>query len=200
MDDKQGLADGGSRWREAAGPQCNTIRDKQFMNFEQMITPDVPKSGRLGPWIYYMRGNKQVRRPWVRPRDPRTPAQLRCRAAFGTAVKAWSECQGMTQEDQRAWIAVAEKIRSRPRLAQSGPLTGQQYFVAVNCARAQQSLGMLRRPPAEKAGGQKPLRNLAQPTTRFTSFLGRTITFLTVLPSRKGFTFSEPLATASSSA
>ncbi len=200
MDNKQRAADGGSRWREAAGPQCNTIRDNQFMNFEQMITPDVPKSGRLGPWIYYMRGNKQVRRPWVKPRDPRTPAQLRCRAAFGAAVKAWSESQGMTQEDQKVWIAAAEKIRSRPRLAQSGPLTGQQYFIAVNCARAQQGLGMLLRPPAQKAFGPRLRRKLAQPTTMFTNFLGRTITFLTVLPSRKGFTFVEPLATASSSA
>jgi hypothetical protein len=170
------------------------------MKISQMITPDVPSSGRLGGWIYYMRGNKQVRRPYVKPRDPRTPAQLRCRAAFGAAVKVWSEAQGMTQDDQRAWIAAAEKIRSRARLAQSGPLTGQQYFIAVNCARAQEGAGMLLRPPAERALGPKPWRKPAQPTTRLTSFLGRTITFLTALPSRNGFTFVEPLATGSSSA
>ena len=169
------------------------------MKISQMMTPDVPRSGRFNGWIYYMRGNKQVRRPYVKPRDPRTAAQLRCRAAFATAVRAWSECQGMTQEDQRAWIAAAEKIRSRPRLAQSGPLTGQQYFIGVNCARAQQGLGMLPKPAAEKALGPNLRRQLAQPTTRLASFLGSTITFLTALPSRKGFTFAEPLATASSS-
>ena len=169
-------------------------------NLTQMMTPAVPKSGRFGPWIYYMRRNKQVRRPYVKPRDPRTPAQLRNRATFAVAVKAWSQCQGMTQEDQKTWIAAAEKIRSRPRLAQSGPLTGQQYFIGVSCARGQQGLGMLLQPPAEKALGPNLRRQLAQPTTGLTSFLGRAITFLTVLPSRKGFTFCEPLATASSSA
>ncbi len=170
------------------------------MNLPLLIAPDVPKSGRFGAWIYYMRGGKQVRRPYIRPRDPRTPAQVRNRAGFGAAVKAWSESRGMTQDDQRVWIAAAGKIRSRPRLAQSGPLTGQQYFIAVNCARAEQGQEMLLKPPAERALGPKPRRKLVQPTARLTGFLGGTITFLTVLRSGKGFTFSEPLATVSSSA
>ena len=165
-----------------------------------MNLPDVPKSGRFGGWIYYMRRGKQVRRPYVRPRDPRTSAQLRCRAGFAAATKAWSQSQGMTQEDLEAWRTAGKQVRSRPRLAQSGPLTGQLYFVAVNSARAREGLEMLRQPPAEKARGPRLRRKSAQPTTMLTSFLGRTITFLTVLPSRKGFTFSEPLATASSSA
>ena len=169
-------------------------------NILQAIPPDVPKSGRFAGWIYYVRHGKQVRRPYRRPRDPRTPAQVRNRAAFGAAVKAWSEGRGMTQDDQRAWIAAAGKVRSRPRLAQSGPLTGQQYFIAVNCARAQQGQEMLLKPPAERALGPKPRRKLVQPTTRLTGFQGGAITFLTVLPSGKGFSFSEPLATASSSA
>src|SRR5512137_2962746 len=126
-----------------------------------------------------MRGGKQVRRPYRRPRDPRTPAQVRNRAAFGAAAKAWSECRGMTQDDLQAWIAAAAKVRSRPRLAQSGPLTGQQYFIAVNCGRAQQGQEMLLKPPAERALGPKPRRKLVQPTTRLTRFPGGTITFLT---------------------
>ena len=109
---------------------------------------DVPKSGRQGGWVYYMRGNKQCRRRWVKPKDPRTAGQLRTRAAFAAAMKAWSEGQGMTQDDQRAWCAAAQKIWSRPRLNQSGPLTGQQYFVGLNCARAEEGLGMLLKPPA----------------------------------------------------
>jgi len=164
-----------------------------------MNLPDVPKSGRQGAWIYYWRGGKQLRRPYIRPKDPRTPAQLRCRAAFGTAVKAWSQSQGMTQDNQRAWIGAAEKVRSRPRLAQSGPLTGQQYFISVNCPRIREGLPMLSQPPAAKALGPRLRRKSAQPTTMLTSFLGRTITCLTVLPSRKGFILAEPLATASSS-
>ena len=164
-----------------------------------MNLPDVPKSGRQGDWIYYVRGNRQLRRPYKKPRDPRTPAQLRCRAAFGKAVKAWSQSQGMTQDDQRAWIAVAGKVRSRPRLAQSGPLTGQQYFISVNCPRIREGLPMLLQPPAAKALGPRLRRKSAQARTMLTSLAGRTITSLTVLPSRRGFIFSQPLATASSS-
>ena len=166
---------------------------------EKMV-PDVPKSGKFKGWIYYMRGSKQVRRRYVKPRDPRTAAQLRCRAAFGVAVKAWSESQGMTQDDLKAWCVAAKKIRSRPRLGQSGPLTGQQYFISVNSPRVREGAGMLIRPPAEKALGPKPRRQPAQPTARCTGFLGKMITALTVLPSRKGFVFVEPLTTTSSSA
>ena len=164
-----------------------------------MNLPDVPKSGRQGDWIYYVRRNRQLRRPYKKPRDPRTPAQLRCRAAFRTAVKAWSQSQGMTQDDQRAWIAVAGKVQSRPRLAQSGPLTGQQYFISVNCPRIREGLPMLLQPPAAKALGPRLRRKSGQARTMLTSLAGRTITSLTVLPSRKGFVFSQPLATASSS-
>ena len=164
-----------------------------------MSLPDVPKSGRQGDWIYYVRGNRQLRRPYKKPRDPRTPAQLRYRAAFRTAVKAWSQSQGMTQDDQRAWIAVAGKVRSRPRLAQSGPLTGQQYFISVNCPRIREGLPMLLQPPAARPLGPRLRRKSAQGRTMLTSLLGGTITSLTILPSRKGFTLAEPLATASSS-
>ena len=95
-----------------------------------------------------MRGNKQCRRRWVKPRDPRTPTQLRYRAALVAAAKAWSDGQFMTEEDRLAWCAAAKKVRSRPRLTQSGPLTGQLYFVALNAERLLKGLEMLRRPPS----------------------------------------------------
>jgi hypothetical protein len=141
MDEKR-LA-GESRWREAEGRQSHSARAN-----DQMNTPDVPKSGRQGKWIYYMRGNKQVRRPYVKPKDPRTTTQLRYRAALTAAAKAWSDGPFLTEEDRKAWCAAAKKVRSRPRLAQSGPLTGQLYFVAVNAERLLKGLEMLRRPPA----------------------------------------------------
>jgi hypothetical protein len=58
---------------------------------------------------------------------------------------------------------------------------------------------MLLQPPAAKALGPRLRRKSAQARTMLTSLAGRTITSLTVLPSRKGFVFSQPLATASSS-
>jgi hypothetical protein len=108
--------------------------------------PDVPRSGRWGDWVYYLRGNKQCRRRYVLPTDPRTPGQLRSRAAFGAASKAWSESCQLTEEDRRSWRAAGAKVQSRVRLGQSGPLTGQQHYVGRNCAKDRTGLEMLARP------------------------------------------------------
>ena len=96
---------------------------------------DIPKSGRDGPWVYYMRGPNLCRRKYVRPKDPRTPRQLRARAALTAASKAWSCNPQLTEEHRREWRVAGAKVQSRPRLYQSGPLTGQMYFVALNCSR-----------------------------------------------------------------
>ena len=90
------------------------------------------KSGRCGDWVWYVRRNQQLRRLYVQPRDPRTPRQLVWRARFSTASKNYS--QGLTQEQREARIAAGAKFRSRPRLAQSGRLTGQQYSIRVEYA------------------------------------------------------------------
>ena len=86
------------------------------------------RSGRCGDWVYYLlRGNKQFRRRWVRPKDPRTPAQLQSRARLRIASRHYSS--RLTDEERDACIAAGAKRQSRPRLGQSGALTGQQYLV-----------------------------------------------------------------------
>jgi len=90
------------------------------------------KSGRCGDWIWYLRGRKQCRRLYAKPQNPRTPGQRYWRAQFGAASKRYS--QSLTEEQQVACIAAGAKLRSRPRLGQSGPLTGQQYSVQRDCA------------------------------------------------------------------
>jgi hypothetical protein len=85
------------------------------------------KSGRCGDWIWFMRDGKQVCRPYVRPRDPRTPAQLRSRTRLSAASKKYSH--SLTEKERHACITAGAKLRSRPRLGQSGPLTGQQYLI-----------------------------------------------------------------------
>ena len=87
----------------------------------------TPKSGRCGDWVWYFRNGKQCRRRYAFPRDPRTPAQLCCRARLGVVSKAYS--YSVTPEQRAACIAAGAKVQSQPRLAQSGPLTGQQYWV-----------------------------------------------------------------------
>ena len=84
---------------------------------------DVPKSGRWGDYVYYLRGGRQCRRRYKVPRDPRAAAQLRLRRIFGAASRAWGET--LSEAERLACIAAGERVRSRVRLGQSGPLTGQ---------------------------------------------------------------------------
>ena len=103
---------------------------------------DIPKSGRCGDFVFYMRGRKLCRRRYVVPRDPRTPGQLRARAAFGAASKAWSHSPLLTEEGRQAWGREGAKLRSRPRLGQSGRLTGQLHYVGCNCRKGNVEGGM----------------------------------------------------------
>jgi hypothetical protein len=82
-----------------------------------------------------MRKGRLFRRRYVRPKDPRTPKQLRARAVLGAASKAWSSSECFTEAQRQGLRAAGAKAQSRPRLAQSGPLTGQQFFVGKSCAR-----------------------------------------------------------------
>jgi hypothetical protein len=92
------------------------------------------RSGKCGDWIWYFRGGRQVRRRYARPKDPRTPAQLRCRARLKAASRKYS--RSLTQAQREACIAAGVKVRSGVRLGQSGPLTGQLYWVQGELAPA----------------------------------------------------------------
>lgn len=85
------------------------------------------KSGHCGDWIWFMRYSKQIRRPYIRPHDPRTPAQMRSRARLSAASRKYS--YSLTEKQRAACIKTGAKRRSHPRLHQSGPLTGQQYSI-----------------------------------------------------------------------
>jgi len=98
---------------------------------------DIPMSGRCDGWVYYVVRGKQRRRRYFVPNDPRTPAQLRCRAAFSAASREWSHNQDMTNEERQECRVAGAKVRSRPRLGLWGWLTGQQYHVRRRCGKAE---------------------------------------------------------------
>ncbi len=84
------------------------------------------KSGRCGDWVWYVRGH-QWRRRWLKPFDPKTAKQRAWRAHLAAASKAYNEL--LTEEQREACIAAGARRRTRARLGQSGPQTGQQYWV-----------------------------------------------------------------------
>jgi hypothetical protein len=85
------------------------------------------KSGRCGDWVWYMVGSKQYRRRYARPTDPRTLAQMLNRGRLSAASKLYS--QALTDEQQDACIAAGKENRARPRMGDSGVMTGHQYWV-----------------------------------------------------------------------
>ena len=116
----------------------------------QLIAENRPMSGRAGGYVYYWAYGRLCWRVYVIPRDPRTPAQQRSRAAFGAASKAWSGSQSLTEEQRDAWHADAAKIKSTPRLGQSGSLTTQQDYVGRNSLKERWGLAFLAEPPVEE--------------------------------------------------
>src|ERR1035441_5766938 len=64
----------------------------------------IPRSGRDGGFVYYMRGKKLCRRRYVVPKNVRTAGRGRARGAFGAIAKAWSRV--LTEEQRRGFGAV----------------------------------------------------------------------------------------------
>jgi hypothetical protein len=119
-------------------------------------------SGRRGGYVYSWHHGRLHWHRYVVPKDPCTLAQRRARAAFGTASKAWSENNTLTQEQRDAWHATAAKFKSRPRLGQYGPLTAQQHIVGSNSLKERWGLQLLLEPPT---GGRKKAEWRMQNTT-----------------------------------
>jgi hypothetical protein len=113
--------------------QSRQCRDCRFCGPSKRCLDPAIKSGRCGDWVWYIRGGKQCRRRYAWPKDPRTVAQLLSRGRFRAASKRYNRV--LTDEQQDACIAAGAKVRSRPRLGQSGPLTGQQYWVRRDAAQ-----------------------------------------------------------------
>jgi hypothetical protein len=123
----------------------------------------IPKSGRRGIWVYYMFRGKQRRRRYVKPRDPRTPGQVGSRADFGAATSAYSK--RLTEEQRKNCRRHGAKLQTRVRLWQSGPLTGQQFYIRRARARARiiNRIAPGPRQGRDSKGGGRGLRAVATP-------------------------------------
>jgi hypothetical protein len=86
-------------------------------------------SGKRGNRVWQSNRFCQYSYPAFTPFNPKTPAQVAVRGAFGAVSKRW---RTLTQAQRDVWIAVARTIKSKPRLLQCGPLTGCQLFVKTN--------------------------------------------------------------------
>jgi hypothetical protein len=118
---------------------------------------DIPQSGKRGNFVSVRTRYGQSSRPLVIPNDPKTPAQLRSRSRLGHVAPRW---RGLTDEQRTVWNTGGRKLHSRPRLGQSGPLTGCQFFTMLNCNLASIGLKQVVLPTERPSFGANPVGQL----------------------------------------
>jgi len=106
-----------------------------------MKIQDVPQTGKLGLTVTWPGRNGLIRRILVTPSNPRTDRQLVVRDVLAQQARRFD---ALTDAQQDAWNVAADGFQSRPTLGQSGPLTGLQLFVRINC-----KLGILGQDPVD---------------------------------------------------
>ena len=106
-----------------------------------MKIQDVPQTGKLGLTVTWPGRNGLIRRILVTPSNPRSDRQLVVRDLLSQQARRFD---ALTDSQQDAWNTAADGFQSRPTLGQSGPLTGLQLFLRVNC-----KLGLLGQDPVD---------------------------------------------------
>jgi hypothetical protein len=98
-------------------------------------------SGRVGDRVYVNSRFGQIVRPYVPPRNPRSPLQTQTRQGFGALASQW---RGIAPEARFAWDAAS--IRDRTGIS------GYSYFMKLNAARIHIGLTRLDYPPIQRPG------------------------------------------------
>ncbi len=126
---------------------------------------DVPQSGKVGTTVNVTTRYGQIQRQYVKPTDPKTPAQMSIRSNLARVSARW---RVLTEEQRAAWMLAAQEVHSRPRLGKSVRLTGCQLFIKINCARAAIGLDQFDDPPKVPEFGPNPVGELTVTNTRGT--------------------------------
>src|ERR1017187_6022237 len=99
---------------------------------------DTPRSGKCGQTVAFQSRFGLCLRQYVPQKAGLTPARERSCAIFGRNSPKWG---GKLSEEQRdRWTLAGAQVLSHPRLAQKGPLTGQQLWQAISTVRSTVSL------------------------------------------------------------
>ena len=120
---------------------------------------DTPRSGKLALAVAFQSRYGLCLREWLAPKNTITPARERVWNAMGYFARAWSG--KLTDAQHERWIVAAGNVLSATRM-DCGPLTGQQFFESINCARACINLSPFwEPPPAKEAFAPNPVGMLS---------------------------------------
>lgn len=129
---------------------------------------DVPQTGKIGTTVNVHTRYGQIQRQYVTARDPKTPAQMTIRSNLARVSSRW---RAITEEQRQAWTAGGRDVESRRRLGRSSFLTGCQFFIKINCARAAIGLEQLSDPPERPQFPENPVGELSITNNRGTTSL-----------------------------
>ena len=129
-----------------------------------MKIQDIPQTGKMGLTVTWPGRNGLIRRLLVTPSNPRSDRQLVVRDLLAQQARRFD---GLTDAQQDAWIVAAAGYKSTPTLGQSGPLTGLQLFVRINC-----KLGLLGQEPVDVPPVSPQFPNLAPQNLVITNTAG----------------------------
>jgi hypothetical protein len=116
-----------------------------------------PASGKQGNTVSYKTPYGQAERERGVPANPRSNAQVRVRAALSRSSARW---RTLTDQQRAAWITGGLQVKSEPRLGQSGPLTGCQFYNKINCTLALTGEAQTDTPTARPSFGANPVNAL----------------------------------------
>ena len=91
---------------------------------------DTPRSGKCGLTVAFQSRFGLCLRQHVPQKAALTPARQHVCAVFGNNSRKWSA--KLSEEQRDRWILAGAQVMSHPRLAQKGPLTGQQFWQAIS--------------------------------------------------------------------
>ena len=115
-----------TRFTFTASTRSFTLRTTALMK-----APENPQSGKRGHRVWQRARHGLISYTAFVPVNPRTKDQVAVRGLFARLNARWSR---LTQAQRDLWIKQAKRRNSKPRLRQSGPLTGLQLFLKVNMA------------------------------------------------------------------
>ena len=104
---------------------------------------DTPRTGRLGPVVYYFGRNGLCCRLLVSPKDPKSFAQSNMRGIFGISSSSYG--LKLSDPQREHWILAAQTVPTHPSLNQYSRLSGQQLCVKINS-----TLRLVGQPPTDE--------------------------------------------------
>jgi len=95
---------------------------------------DTPRSGKCGQTVAFQSRFGLCLRQHIPQKAALTPAREHVCALFGNNSRKWSA--RLSEEQRDRWMLAGAQVMSHPRLAQKGPLSGQQCWQAISTVRA----------------------------------------------------------------